>query len=84
VSKISSLLCLILLANFHKNASFCPNVLNYLSKTFTFGKQPNDNFGYRKVQCRPTYSFTHICARFSFERFVGEAALGGLEIHHDQ
>ena len=39
-----SLLRLILLTDFHKNASFRPNMLNYLNTTFTFGKQTKDNF----------------------------------------
>ena len=49
-----SLLCLILLTDFHKNARFRPNMLNYLNTTLTFGKQTKDNFINRKVQCRPT------------------------------
>jgi len=54
-----STVCLILLTNFHKNASFHPGMLNYLNTTFTFGKQTKDNFINRRVQCRPTYSFIH-------------------------
>ena len=42
------LLCLILLTDFHKNAHFRPNMLNYLNMTFTFGKQTQDNFINRK------------------------------------
>ena len=55
VSTPFSLLCLILLTDFHEKAGFRPNMLNYLNTTFTFGKQAKDNFINRKVQCRPTY-----------------------------
>jgi len=59
--------CLILITHFHKNASFRPDMLTYLNKSFTFGKQTKDNFINRKVQCRrTTHSFTHFRARFSF------------------
>jgi len=54
-----SLLCLLLLTDFNKNASFRPNMLNYLNTTLTFGNQTNDNCINRKVQCRPTCSFIH-------------------------
>ena len=50
VSTPFSLLRLILLTDFHKNASFRPNVLNYLNATFIFGKQTKDNFINRKFQ----------------------------------
>jgi len=66
VSTPFSLLCLILLTDFHKNASFPPNMLIYLNTTFTFGKQIKHNFINRKVECRPTYSFTHFRARFTY------------------
>ena len=72
--------------HFHKNASFRPNMLNYLNTTFTFGKQTKWNFINRKVQCRPTYAF-HLLIfvpAFPFGRAVGAAALGGSEIPHDQ
>ena len=49
-----SLLCLILLTDFHKNAHFRPNMLNNLNMTFTFGKQTKDNFMKRKFKSRPT------------------------------
>jgi len=49
----------VLLTYFHKNASFLPNMLNYLNTTFTFGKQNKDNFINRKFQCRPANSFIH-------------------------
>jgi len=54
------------LSDFHKHASFRAGMHNYLNTTFTFGKQTKDNFINRKFQCRPTYSFTHFGARFSF------------------
>ena len=69
-----SLLCLILLTDFLKNASFPPNMLNYLNTTFTFGKQITDNFINRKVQCRPTYSFTHFRARVSYGESRGDSS----------
>jgi len=56
----------VLLIDFHKKASFRPNMLNYLNATFTFGKQTKDTFMTRKFQCGPTYSFTNFCARFCF------------------
>jgi len=34
-----STVCLILLTDFHKSASFRPGMLNYLNTTFTFDKQ---------------------------------------------
>jgi len=63
-----SLLCLILLMHFHKNASFHPNMLNYLNTTFTFGKQTKDNFINRKVHCRPTHPFiySYSCPHFLY------------------
>ena len=54
-----SLLCLILLTHFHKNANFRPNMLNCLKRTFTFGKETKDNFINRKVQGRRTCSFIY-------------------------
>jgi len=59
VSTPFSLLCLIRLTDFHKNASFRPSMLNYLNTTFTLGRQSKDNLINRKVQGRPTYSFIH-------------------------
>jgi len=85
VSTPFSLLCLILLSDFHKNASFRPNMLNYLNTIFTFGKQTEDNFINRKFQCTPaTHSFTHFRAHFSYGGVAGTAGLGGPEIRHDQ
>ena len=55
-------LCLIL--DFHKNASFPENMLNYLNTTLTFGKQTKDNLINTKFQYKPTYSFTHFRAHF--------------------
>jgi len=72
VSTPFSLLCLILLTDFHKNSSFPPNMLNYLNTTFTFGKQIKDNFINRKVEYRPTYSFTHFRASFSYGESRGQ------------
>ena len=37
-----STICLILLTDFHKNASFRPDMLVGLNTTFTFGKQTKD------------------------------------------
>jgi len=34
-------------------------MLNYLDTTVTFGKQTEDSFINRRVQCRPIYSFIH-------------------------
>jgi len=48
VSTPFSLLRLILLTGFHRNASFRPNMLNYFNTTFTFGKQSKVNFINRK------------------------------------
>ena len=89
VSTPFSLLCLILLTDFHKNSSVHPNMLNYLNTTFTFGKQTKDSFINRKFQCRPTYSFIHsfscpLLTAFPLGRVAGTAALGGLEIPHNQ
>ena len=85
VSTPFSLLCLILLSDFHKNASFRPNMLNYLNTIFTFGKQTEDNFINRKFQCTPaTHSFTHFRAHFSYGGVAGTAGLGGPEIPHGQ
>ena len=68
-----SLLFLILGIDFHKNASFRPNMLNHLNTTFTFSKQSKDNFIKRKFQYKPAYSFIHyFCARF----FSGESRGG--------
>ena len=65
-----SLLCLTLLSDFHKNASF--NTPNYLNTTFTFDKK-KDNFINRKLQC--TYSFLH---SFSCPLFLwGGGSRGG-------
>ena len=68
VSTPFSLLCLILLTDFHKNASFRPNMLKCLNTTFTFRKQTKDNFINRKVQCRCTCSFIYSfsCPLFLF------------------
>ena len=85
-----SLLCLILLPNFHKNASFRPNLLDYLNATLVFGKQTKDNFINRKFQIETfnvgphTHSFTHFCARFSFGGVARAATLGGPNMPHDQ
>jgi len=70
VSTLFSLLCLIL--DFHKNASFPENMLNYLNTTFTVGKQTKDNLINRKFQYRPTYSFTHFCAHFLLRESRGQ------------
>jgi len=73
-----SAVCLILLTDFHKNASFRPGMLNYLNTTFTFGKQ-TDNFINRKVQCRP-YILIHsliLVPAFLLWRVAGAAARGG-------
>jgi len=70
VSTSFSLLCLILLTHFHKNASFRPNMLNYLNTTFTFDKQTKDNFINRTVQCIGLN--THSFARFRAGCFIGE------------
>jgi len=69
VSTTFSLLCLILLTDFHRNASFRANMLNYLKTTFTFGKQTKDSFINRKFQCRPTHSLIHsiLCPLFLWE-----------------
>ena len=48
-----SLLCLIILTGFHRNASFRRNMLNYLNTTSTFCKQTKDNLINRKFQYRP-------------------------------
>jgi len=66
--------CLILLTDFHKNASFRQNMLNCFNTTFTFGKQTKDSFINRKFQCRRSYySLSHFRSRFSF----GESRGGG-------
>jgi len=85
VSTPFSLLCLILLTDFHKNASFRPNMINCLNTTFTFGKQTKDSFINRKFQYKPTYSFTHLflCPILLWGESRA-AALGGPEILHDQ
>jgi len=51
---------------FSQNASFHPNMLNYLNTTFTFGKQIKVNFINRKVDCRPARSliFSFSCPLF--------------------
>jgi len=57
------------LTDFHKNASFRPNMLNYLNKTFTFGKQTKDNFINTVESCNVglhPQSFTHFRAHFPF------------------
>ena len=60
-------------------------MLNYLNTTFTFVKQTKDNFINRKIQCRPTYSFTHsFSPAFPLERVARAAALEGPDISHDQ
>jgi len=86
VSTPFSLLCLILLTHFHKNASLHPNMLNYLNTTCVFGKQTKDNFINRKVQCRPTHSFIYSfsCPLFLWESRGVSRTLGGPEIPHDQ
>ena len=73
VSAPFSLLCLIFLIDFHKKASFCPIMLNYLNTTFTFGKQTEDTFINRNFHCRPTYSFIH---SFSCPLFLWEESRG--------
>ena len=68
------LLCLILLTQFHKNASSRPNMLDYLNTTFTFGKQTKDNFINSKVQiCWCIYSFIY---SFSCPLFLRESRGG--------
>jgi len=81
----SATVCVILLTDFHRNISFCANMLNYLKTTFTFGKQTKDNFISREFQCTPTYSLIHsiLCPLFLW-RIAGAAALGGPKIAHDQ
>ena len=69
-----SLLCLVLAIDFHKNASFPPNMLNYLNMTFNVGKQIKHNFINRKVKCRPTCLFTHFRARVSYEESRGSSS----------
>jgi len=76
-----SILRLILLTDFHKNASFHPNMLNYLNTTFSFGKQTKHNF-INKVHCRPTHSFIYVTA-FSLGRVAGATALRGPDIPHN-
>ena len=44
MSILPSTVDLILLTDIHKNASFRPDMLNYLNTTFTFDKQIKDNF----------------------------------------
>jgi len=69
-----SLLCLILFTHFYKNASFQPNMRNYLNTTFTFGKQINDKFINRKVQCRPQHQFifSFLCPIFLWGESRGQ------------
>ena len=64
-----------ILTDFHKNASFPSNMLNYFNMTFTFGKQIKNNFINRKVECRSTYSFTYFRARFSYGESRGGSSL---------
>jgi len=73
------------LADFQKNASFRPNMLNYLNKTFTSGKQTKDNLVYRKVQCGPTDSFIHsfLCPLFFTESRRGSSPRK-TQNYHDQ
>ena len=75
VSAPLSLLCLIFLIDFRKNANFCPNMLNYLNTTLTFGKQTKDTFINRNFHCRPRYSFVH---SFSCPLFPGESRGGNI------
>jgi len=63
---------------------FCVRHCNYLNTTFAFGKQTKNNFINRKVECRPTYLFTHFRAHFFFGEKRGAAPLGWPEIPHDQ
>ena len=85
VSTLFLFLCPILLSDFHKNASFRPNMLNYLNTTSTFGKQTKDNFINRKVQCMLTSSFIHSFAwPLSFGESRGAAARGEPKMSHDQ
>ena len=75
VSTPFSLLCLVLLTDFHKHASFRSNILNYLTMTFTLGKQTKDNVINRKFQCWPAHSLNHsfiFIPGFPLRRVAGE------------
>ena len=72
VSTPFSLLCLILLTHFHKNASFR---LNCLNMCIHFGKQTKDNIINRMVQCRPTHSFIYsLSCPLSFGEIRGDSS----------
>jgi len=71
VSTSFSLLYLIRLTDFRKKACFRPNVLNYLNKTFTFGKHTKDSDRNRNFQRRPAHSFIHFRDRFSLGETCG-------------
>jgi len=73
-----------LLNDFHKNASFHPDMRNYWNTTFTFGKETKDNFINRKVQCRPHIHSLILMSAFRLWRVAGAAAHGGSEIRQDQ
>jgi len=47
---------------------------NYLNTTFTFGKQINDKFINRKVQCRPQHQFifSFLCPIFLWGESRGQ------------
>jgi len=73
VSTPFSLLCLILLTDFHKNAGFRPIMLNYLNTALTFGKQTKDNFINGKVQCRYVrYAHSFSCPLFLWGESRGQ------------
>ena len=71
-----SLLCLILWTDFPRNATFRPNMLDYLNTTFTFGKQNKDNFINTKFQSIYPGAFrTHGRTNIAGVSRFGEVAL---------
>jgi len=75
VSTPFSLICLILVTHFHKNASFRPNMLKCSNTKLTFGKQTKENFINRKAQYRRTCSFIYSlsCPLFLFRESRGSS-----------
>ena len=79
-----SLLCLILLTDFHKNASFRPNMLIQIGHSLLGNKLQTISYTKRFNEGLHTHSFSRFHAAFSLGRVARAAAVGGPGIPRDQ
>ena len=74
-----SLLCLILLTDFHKNASFRPNMLIQIGHSLLGNKLQRISYTKWFNEGLHTHSFSRFHAAFSLGRVARAAAVGGPE-----